>query len=106
MLDAVLTRLNQHARIALCGLVAHYGRDGGATLRNFELLLERAIRLQGFGASDFDADRPRILAALRAHARAGRIALRETVTHGIDNAPSAFAALFYGRNIGKQIVSL
>lgn len=105
VLDAVLPTLNRHARIALCGLVSQYGREGGATLRNFDMLLTRAIRLEGFGVSDYDGQRSRIIAELESHALAGRILVRETVTRGLENAPKALAGLFSGRNIGKQIVT-
>jgi NADPH-dependent curcumin reductase CurA len=36
----------------------------------------------------------------------GKLKYRETVTKGIENAPSAFIDMLKGRNIGKQIVKL
>ncbi|MGZ9030288.1 MAG: NADP-dependent oxidoreductase, partial [Burkholderiaceae bacterium] len=40
------------------------------------------------------------------HVGTGRIKYRETVAHGIENAPQAFLGLLKGANFGKQLVKL
>jgi NADPH-dependent curcumin reductase CurA len=106
VMDAVLGRLNRHARVALCGLVSQYGRSAPMVLAHFPRLLEHAVRLQGFGVSDYVEQRPRIIEALRARLRDGRLLHRETVTHGLQHAPAAVAAIAGGSHVGKQIVTL
>jgi NADPH-dependent curcumin reductase CurA len=36
----------------------------------------------------------------------GRIKYRETVAHGLENAPRAFIGMLRGENLGKQLVKL
>ena len=36
----------------------------------------------------------------------GKITWRETIDHGIENAPTAFLKLFKGENFGKMLVKL
>ena len=38
--------------------------------------------------------------------RAGRLAVRETISDGLESAPDALRALFEGRNLGKQLVRI
>jgi NADPH-dependent curcumin reductase CurA len=38
--------------------------------------------------------------------RDGKITWKETVEHGIENAPAAFLKLFTGENLGKMLVKL
>jgi Putative NADP-dependent oxidoreductases len=37
---------------------------------------------------------------------AGKIKWRQTVFHGVEQAPNAFLGLFKGENIGKMLVKL
>jgi NADPH-dependent curcumin reductase CurA len=38
--------------------------------------------------------------------RAGEIAHREDIQHGIENAPRTFLRLFSGENLGKQLLQV
>jgi hypothetical protein len=38
--------------------------------------------------------------------REGKLTWKETVEHGIENAPTAFLKLFKGENLGKMLVKL
>ena len=38
--------------------------------------------------------------------REGKLKWKETVEHGIENAPTAFLKLFRGENLGKMLVKL
>lgn len=103
--DAVLPHLNLHARIPLCGLAALYGRDAApTTLRNFEYLLNRSVRLQAFRVSDYHARRAEIQSDLAGMIRRGELRYRETVLDGLEAAPGALAGLMEGRHFGKQLV--
>ena len=106
VLDAVLSRTNAFARIALCGLVSQYNATEAYGVTNFRFLLTNRIRLQGFIVSEHLDKWPRALQELAGHVGAGRIKYRETVADGLENAPSAFIGMLQGKNFGKQVVRL
>jgi NADPH-dependent curcumin reductase CurA len=105
MTDAVLQHINLHARVVICGQIAYYNERGKAVgPRNlFHLIIKRA-RIEGMLVRDFadkdEAARTRLARWLRE----GRIAYREDVVEGLENAPAAFRRLFTGENLGKQLV--
>jgi len=110
VLDAVLPRLNHHARVPVCGLIAHYNDDAAPAGpdRRPQLMasvLQKRIRMQGFVILDHYAER---FAAFRADMQAwldaGRITLREDRVEGLEHAPAAFIGLLEGRNFGKLVV--
>lgn len=110
VLDAVLPLLNDHARVPVCGVIAHYNDDAPppGPDRRPQLLatvLQKRIRLQGFIILDHYADR---FAAFRGDMQAwldaGQIKLREDRVEGLEHAPAAFIGLLEGRNFGKLVV--
>lgn len=110
VLDAVLPLLNLHARIPLCGFIAHYNQAGvePATDRRPQLLatvLQKRVRMQGFIILDHYADR--FAAFQRDMSRwveDGSIVLREDVVDGLEAAPAALIGLLQGGNLGKAVV--
>jgi NADPH-dependent curcumin reductase CurA len=103
--DAVLSRTNAFARIALCGMIAGY--DGAPLpLANPSLLLINRIRLEGFIVSEHMEVWPEALAELGQLVASGKLRPRESVAQGLAAAPEAFLGLLKGRNFGKQIVQL
>ncbi|MBX6394998.1 MAG: NADP-dependent oxidoreductase [Alicyclobacillaceae bacterium] len=105
--DAVITHLNDHARIVLCGQIALYNLEKpDLGPRPFPRLLIRRVLVKGFIVSDY-ADRiPEAAAELTGWFTAGKLKYRETVVEGLENAPRAFIGLFHGENIGKQLVKV
>ncbi|HJL16440.1 MAG TPA: NADP-dependent oxidoreductase [Sandaracinaceae bacterium LLY-WYZ-13_1] len=109
VLEAVAPLLNVHARVPLCGLVAHYndtslpeGPDRTPLLLG--LLLRRRIRLQGFIIADhFDA-MGAFLGEVAPAVLGGEITVREDVVDGLENAPEAFIGMLEGKNFGKLVV--
>jgi NADPH-dependent curcumin reductase len=106
VMDTVLGCMNPFARVALCGLISQYDSAKPYGVRNIGALLVNRIRLQGFIVTDRMELWPRALAELGAHVAAGRLKYRESVTHGIENAPRAFLGMLRGENLGKQLVKL
>ncbi len=103
--DMLLGRMNAHARIALCGMIAQYN-SAPQPLHNLGLLLVNRIRLQGFIITEMLSRWPVALAELESCLSAGRLRYHETVTTGLENAPSALIGLLRGENLGKQLVRL
>jgi NADPH-dependent curcumin reductase CurA len=103
--DAVFTRLNEGARVAVCGQISLYNEEVVPTgPRKLGTLIRTRARVEGFLVSDFAADFGRATERLGSWVRGGDIRYRETVTEGLENAPDAFLALFEGDKFGKQLV--
>lgn len=112
VLDAVIPLLNTHARIPLCGLVAHYnatalpdGPDRMGWLMS-QILIKR-LTVQGFIIFDNYAEiYPAFHRQMSAWLAEGRIQYREDMVDGLENAPQAFFGLLKGRNFGKLVIRL
>jgi NADPH-dependent curcumin reductase CurA len=100
-----LRRLNDFARIAVCGLIASY--EGAPTvLPDMRLFLVRRIKIEGFIVSDHLALWPKALGELGGLVASGKLKYRETVRDGLEAAPQALVDLLRGGNFGKMLVKL
>jgi NADPH-dependent curcumin reductase CurA len=105
VLDAALRCMNDHRRIALCGMISGY--DGRPIpLATPQLILTKRLRIEGFIVSEHMAVWPEALNELGTLVAEGRLKYRETVAEGIESAPEAFLGMLKGRNFGKQLVKL
>jgi NADPH-dependent curcumin reductase CurA len=105
VLDLALTRMNPYGRVVLCGAISGYDRPE-PPLRNARSILVNRLSVQGFIVSEHVQCWPHALSELGAYVAVGKIRYRETVAHGLENAPRAFLGLLRGENIGKQLVKL
>ncbi len=106
LLDAVLTRMRHYGRIAVCGLVSDYTAGSRTAPREFDQVLMRRLRVEGFFSPDFMHAGPALTERLRAWQEAGDLQMPYDVTPGLENTLTAYAKLFTGGNIGKVIVEL
>lgn len=106
LLDQVLTRMNHYGRIAVCGLLADYSSGTRTAPAEFDQVLMRRLRVEGFFSPDFMHEGPALTARLRAWHEAGELQMPYDVTRGLENTLTAYARLFTGGNIGKVIVEL
>ncbi len=107
ILDAVLARINEGARIVICGMISEYNLEDPSSARHpIRTLLFRRARMQGFLVRDFQHRMDEGVEQISAWLRDGRIAYREDVVEGLENAPRAFMRLFRGENFGKQLVKV
>jgi NADPH-dependent curcumin reductase CurA len=106
LLDQVLTRMNHYGRIAVCGLMADYTAGTRTAPREFDQVLMRRLRIEGFFSPDFMHEGPALTARLRAWTEGGQLVMPYDVTTGLENTLTAYAKLFTGGNIGKVIVEL
>jgi hypothetical protein len=105
VLDAALARMNDHKRIALCGMISGY--DGEPIpIRNPSLILTSRLRIQGFIVSEHMEHWPAALTELGAMVAGSTLKYRETIAEGLDAAPEAFLGMLKGKNFGKQLVKL
>ena len=109
--EAVMPLLNNHARVPVCGLIAHYnqtelppGPDRMSMLQG--LLLTKSIRMQGFIVSNYADLVPAFTKDMSSWLAEGKIKYREHMVDGLENAPDAFMGLFRGANFGKLVVKV
>ncbi|WP_298470469.1 NADP-dependent oxidoreductase [uncultured Erythrobacter sp.] len=106
ILDEVLIRMSHYGRIAVCGLLADYGSGSRTSPQEFDQVLMRRLRVEGFFSPDFMDQGERLTARLREWVDAGKLRMPYDVTRGLENTLEAYAKLFTGSNIGKVIVEL
>jgi NADPH-dependent curcumin reductase len=100
-----LRRLNDFARVAICGLIASY--EGAATaLPDMRIFLVKRFKVEGFIVSDHTDLWPRAIHELASLAAAGKLTWRETIREGLENAPQALVDLLHGQNFGKMLVKV
>ncbi|WP_435319936.1 NADP-dependent oxidoreductase [Haloarchaeobius sp. TZWSO28] len=105
--DAVFTKLNLDARVAVCGQIAHYN-DESVPMgpRKLPMLIAPRAKVQGLLISDYVTRFGEASSQLATWVASGELAHRETVVEGLEHAPDAFLGLFSGDNIGKQVVQV
>ena len=103
--DAVLTLINNRARIVICGQIALYNDEKlpEGPLPQMQLLIKRA-RMEGFIVFDYQENFPKAYKELAGWIKEGKLKYRESITEGFENIPDAFLGLFTGENTGKQVV--
>jgi hypothetical protein len=103
--DAVISNINFHARIPLCGQISLYNsteKPIGPRLQ--PMLLTRSVLMQGFIVSNFKSQFPDAISHLAKWVKEGKITSEQTIVHGFNELPPALLGLFKGANIGKMIV--
>lgn len=108
IMDHVLLRLNDRARIVLCGMISQYEASSGASAWGGQLsvgqLIMRRASMQGFVVLDH-ADRfPEAIAALAGLLAEGRLHVDETIVEGIEHARDCLNRLFDGTSTGKLLL--
>ncbi|TJZ55674.1 NADP-dependent oxidoreductase [Streptomyces piniterrae] len=106
-LEAAISALNVHGRVAVCGMISMYNATEPAPApRNLALVIGKRLRLQGLMVSDHSAMQPQFVKEVSAWIRSGELKYGETKVTGIENGVEAFLGMLRGENTGKMIVSL
>ncbi|GIP42934.1 putative NADP-dependent oxidoreductase YfmJ [Paenibacillus sp. J45TS6] len=105
--DAVMSLLNDHARIPLCGAISSYNStDGDVGPRIQSQLIKTRSLIKGFVLSDYADRQSEGLQELGKWLSEGKLKYEETVVDGFDNVVEAFLQLFKGANLGKMLVKV
>jgi NADPH-dependent curcumin reductase CurA len=104
ILDAVLGRLAQRARVVLCGVISSYLTGEHPGPANYVNLLTRTALMQGFNALDQWGRFDEAIASLQQWKADGKLVHRQTIFDGIESCVDALNGLFTGANIGKTLV--
>lgn len=103
--DAVISNINFHARIPLCGQISLYNSaETPVGPRLQPMLLTRSVLMQGFIVGNFQSRFPEAISQLAKWLKEGKIISEQTIVHGFDQLPTALLGLFKGTNIGKMVV--
>ena len=103
--DAVISNINFHARIPLCGQISLYNSTEtpkGPRLQ--PMLLTRSVLMQGFIVGNFQSEFPEGIKQLATWVKEGKLKSTETIEHGFEKLSQALLGLFKGDNTGKMIV--
>jgi NADPH2:quinone reductase len=106
IMDEVFLRLNNGARVALCGMISQYNRSQegwGGQLQIGQMIMRRVL-MKGFVVLDHPDRFPEAIGALAELLGAGRLQFDETVVDGLEHARDALNQLFEGTNTGKLLV--
>ncbi|MFI6868569.1 NADP-dependent oxidoreductase [Nocardia sp. NPDC050406] len=108
ILEHGLAHLAPRARVVLAGAISsgYQGTDPDCGPRNYMSLAMNRARMEGFIFLDYLDRFPEAFQALRDWQARGAITIAETVSSGLESAPSALRAVFEGRNLGKQLVEI
>ncbi|WP_254127237.1 NADP-dependent oxidoreductase [Aquihabitans sp. G128] len=106
ILDAVLGRLAQKARVALCGVISSYLTGDHPGPANYVNLLAKSARMQGFNTLDQWGRFEEAFGHLKQWEAEGRLVHREQVFEGVASSVDALNGLFTGANIGKTVVKV
>lgn len=105
--DAVMPHLARGARVVVCGTASVSSwapwPSGPRVERH---LLNKAARMQGFLVWDYEHRYEEAVSRLARWVRDGVIAVRESITDGLESAPGAIAELYRSENMGKRLIRL
>ncbi|PPA82097.1 NADP-dependent oxidoreductase [Brevibacillus laterosporus] len=105
--DAVLSLINQGARIPLCGQISLYNlekQDVGPRIQ--VQLLRKTATMRGFLVSQYTDRYDEGMTQMAQWIKEGKIKYSENIVEGLERAPEAFLGLFTGENTGKQLVKV
>jgi len=104
-LEAALSVLNPHGRVALCGAIAQYNAtEPPPAPRNLAVAIGNQLTLRGFLVSGQRHHAGEFAQRISAWLADGTVRYDETVVDGLANAPQAFMDMLDGANTGKMLV--
>lgn len=108
MLDAVLMRINQKARIVVCGAISQYNKEPEETYgpRAYLSLLVNRARMEGMVVLDYVRQYRSAAIEMGGWMMAGKLKGKEHIEEGIENFPAVLRKLFSGENFGKLILKV
>ena len=107
ILDAVLTRINLHARIVICGAISQYNNTEAVKgPANYLSLLVNRARMEGIVVFDYAPKYKEAAVAMGGWLAEKKMVSKEHVVEGIDTFPETLMKLFKGENFGKLVLKV
>ena len=108
VLFSMLSVLNTHARIPICGVIGQYNSLGASgpdqSPRLLGAILVKRLQVQGFIVGDHADEIPQFMGEVGPLVTQGKLVALEDIIDGLPGAPAAFLRLLQGKNFGKLIV--
>jgi NADPH-dependent curcumin reductase CurA len=104
--QAVHSRLNVGARIAICGQISQYNLERPEPTFHPGALIVFRARMEGFLVNDYAHRFAEAAPRLARWVADGKLRYTEDVTEGLENAPRAFIRMLNGENRGKTLVRI
>jgi NADPH-dependent curcumin reductase CurA len=106
-LEAAISSLRPHGRVAMCGAVAQYNETTPpAAPRNLAQAIGKQLTLKGFIVTSYGHLADEFGAQMAEWLREGKVRFDETAVDGLENSVEAFLGLLRGDNVGKMVVRL
>lgn len=105
--DAVLSNINNYARIVLCGQISGYNlTEIPVGPRPQPILVKKSALMQGFIVTNYSSRFGEGVQQLAQWLGEGKLISQETIVQGFENLPETFISLFHGKNTGKLLVEM
>ncbi len=106
-LEAAITSLNVHGRVAMCGAISQYNATEPACApRNLGSAIGKLLTIRGFLVGEFFDKADEFAQKMTGWLSDGSVTFDETFREGLPNAPQAFIDMLRGANTGKMVVKL
>ncbi|MFN0092708.1 MAG: NADP-dependent oxidoreductase [Acidimicrobiales bacterium] len=106
-LEAVFRRMNDHARIPVCGMIARYNDVGDSPgTKGLIAVLAKRATMTGFSIYDHVHQLPAFLPRMSAWLRSGEVVYTEEIIAGVERAPEVFQGMLRGDGVGKRLVQV
>ena len=106
-LEAAISALHSHGRVALCGAIAQYNdTDPPAAPRNLSSAIGKELTLRGFLVNSYAHLRDEFHTQMAGWLDTGAIRVDETVVTGLERMPEAFIDMLRGANTGKMVIKV
>ncbi len=107
ILDTVLTRINLHARIVICGAISQYNNTTAIKgPSNYLSLLVNRARMEGIVVFDYAPRYKEGATTMAGWMKEGKLKSKEHIEEGIDRFPEVLMKLFKGENFGKLVLKV
>lgn len=107
ILDNVMSLMNLHGRISLCGLISGYNSETPVPgPYNFPQIIGKRLRVEGFVVLDYYSRAQEAMNDLGQWLMQGKLKYKIDEVDGLDKAPHALNKLFAGENTGKLVVKV
>jgi NADPH-dependent curcumin reductase len=107
ILDASLSLMNLHARVALCGLISMYNAEKMVPGPfGFPYVLVRRAKIQGFIIGDYMHRAAEAIPEITHWYKEGKLKYRLDIVDGLEEAPKVVNRLFDGSHKGKLLVQV
>lgn len=106
-LETMLGKMNNFGRVAFCGSISGYNDGVKMKVDNYEMILMRRLKVQGFVCVDHLADFGLCLGELMGYVAGGHIKIKEHVAEApIEDYVKTVNLLYSGQNTGKLMMKI